>query len=304
MKNPWVFFLIPFINFGCEIINPSDPIPSYISIDQVVIDSFRSQPNSTAIFDVWVTVGGEFVGAYEIERDASKDPLVFPVLKSGNNLEVEVFAGIYRDFTFGKHEPYPFYEVFKTNVPLVEKEVTTIQPNFSYKEEGNGVEFPVVSFENFESQSFRRYIICQLCEIPIQEIDPAILRGGPNQGLGAAYFSLEADDSRNFGMVQRTAGKLPAPPTQVYFEMDYNSNIRIFVDLFANDINNTTTIVLPPTEGEYLKVYLFLTDDIGFLSQFLPADPDFQIFIYSNRNNQEKASDSYASFDNLRIAHP
>lgn len=303
MKNPWVFFLFVLGFFGCDVINPSDPVPSYISVTEIKIDSFRSEPNSAAVFDVWVTVNGDYVGTYEVQRDPSKDPLVFPVLYEGN-VEIGIFGGVYRDYTFGRHDPYIFYKEYITNVELTKTEVTVVNPTISYLDEGQGgIQFPRAAFDDFEPNSgFTRYEACSGCLIPMQIIDPDSLNGGPAQGEGAAYFRVDEDDDNLLGMIQRTRMSLPIPPTQVFFEMDFNSNVKILVSFRINGIAGWPIITLPPTTGDYRKVYIFITDDIGFAGQG-DLSAEFQMFITS-LETEGVEGDKYASFDNLRIVQP
>lgn len=302
MKNPWVFMLILFTLFSCDLINPEDPIPSYISVEEILLDSFRNEPNSAAIFDVWVTVGGTYIGAFEIERDKSKVPLTFPVLVEGNSVEVVVNAGIYRDYIYGRHEPYNFYEEYKTFVELRKTEVTVITPRIKYRVEGTGgIEVPNLAFENFESSSFRRYISCQNCEVSMEERNPKDLNGGPEHGILAAYFEIPEGETSAIGMIQRTQMDLPVAPVEVYFEMDYNSNLNVSVSIQVNNLGLVTAIILPPTDGEYVKVYIFLTDDIALGGG---QDPSVKYAMFLSSENSDGSEMKYASFDNLRIVYP
>ena len=302
MKIPRVFLLFPLLIFGCDLINPSDPVPSYISVERILIDSFRNEPNSADIPDVWVSIDGKYQGTYEVNVDDPTNPLTFPVLKEGENVEVTINGGILRDYILGRHDPYVFYEEYTVTVPLRKTEVTVINPRIGYKEEADGgIKFPSLAFENFESTSFRRYIPCSQCNIPMQEVDPDTLNGGPEHGDLVAYFEIDSGSKDAIGMIQRTRTTLPIPPTTVFLELDYNSNIGIFVGLQVNGGGVWNIIQLLPTFGNFQKVYLFITDDIGTVGGLDPTT-EYAVFIASEISDGEEKK--YASFDNLRIVHP
>ncbi len=302
MKIPWVFFLIPLLLFGCEIINSSDPVPSYISVERVNVLDFRNEPNSAAIYDVWVSIEGKYQGTYEVDTNDPDGPLTFPVLAEGDSVEVTFNGGVIRDFYInpGRHDPYIFYEEYTVKVPLKKTEVTVINPSIGYRPEGeDGIEFPSKAFESFESTNLSRYVACSQCDIPMQKIDPATLNGGIAQGNNAAYFEIPEGSTDAIGMIQRSRIPLPFPPVEVYFEMDYNTNLDLLIGIQINGGGVWTMITLPPTEGNYLKAYIFMTDDIAAVGGL---NSEYAIFISSF--NSDGSELKYASFDNLRIVYP
>src|SRR5258706_10210629 len=72
---------------SCNIINPSEQIPSYLKVNSFILHTDTSQGSSSSKFtDVWVTVDGLAQGAYEM-------PAKFPLLFSGTHT-VHFRAGI------------------------------------------------------------------------------------------------------------------------------------------------------------------------------------------------------------------
>src|SRR5687768_8161045 len=88
----YFFFVSCFILFisSCEVINPSEDIPSYIRIDSIsVIDTTTNNPvfkGSQRVTDAWIFIDGILHGVYEL-------PATFPVLEEGTH-KLTIYGGI------------------------------------------------------------------------------------------------------------------------------------------------------------------------------------------------------------------
>ena len=91
---------------GCNIINPVEPLPTYIHID-----SFKFQPNPSlvglnlptthAISNVWVYYNDNPVGEFDL-------PCTIPIIATGSQ-QVQLFPGIIVNGLNSLTGIYPFY---------------------------------------------------------------------------------------------------------------------------------------------------------------------------------------------------
>jgi hypothetical protein len=111
---------------SCNIINPSEQIPSYISIDKFIFKTNVSfDTDSYSITDAWVEIDGTPVGTYEI-------PAKFPVLYSGKH-KITIRAGILLNGISATRAIYPFYVPLEdTTVNLIAGKVIKITPHTTY----------------------------------------------------------------------------------------------------------------------------------------------------------------------------
>ena len=88
---------------SCNIINPSESEPAYLTINNITLQANSSEGGNTHnIKDAWVYVNSQLVGIYQM-------PATFPVLEEGEQV-VEVFAGIKVNGITDYPDAYTFYE--------------------------------------------------------------------------------------------------------------------------------------------------------------------------------------------------
>lgn len=140
IKNNYYFLFLLILLSSCDIINPEEQIPSYITIAPIefTADNDTQGSASSKITEGWLFVDGEFIGAYSL-------PATVPVLFSGERT-VRVQAGIKDNGINETAEIYPFYETAEFQVTLTPTETVTVEPKISYLAEA---EFAFI--EDFES---------------------------------------------------------------------------------------------------------------------------------------------------------
>src|SRR6266481_1051492 len=89
-----------FVVASCNIINPAEPIPSYLQVDNITLHTDLSTQGSSSskISDVWVTVDGLVQGIYEL-------PAKFPLLFDGSH-RVQLKGGIILNGISDTRAPY------------------------------------------------------------------------------------------------------------------------------------------------------------------------------------------------------
>ena len=129
---------------SCDIINPEEEIPAYLSIPSFDLntDDFSQGTSAHGIQDAWVFVGGELLGAYPL-------PATVPVLAEGDQ-DLFILPGIKRNGISATTGPYPFYNPFETNVTLTRGSVLMVEATTSY---ASGTIFLMEAQEGFEGSN-------------------------------------------------------------------------------------------------------------------------------------------------------
>lgn len=131
MKTIYYILAIVFLGTlaACDIINPSEDIPAYLYVEpfQLETDTRTEGSNSSKIEEAWLSVNGNFLGAYTL-------PALIPVLGTGTQT-ITLSAGIKDNGISATPEIYPFYEPFETEIELRPNEVDTLRPVIGYLED-------------------------------------------------------------------------------------------------------------------------------------------------------------------------
>lgn len=206
----FLFFVLAVMSSSCELINPEEEIPAFLYIEPF---SFTAEPNahgsaSASITEVWVTVNGDFLGAYPL-------PASVPVLASGM-ANVRLEAGIHDNGIRATPNIYPFYEAFVRDIELAPNETDTLQPAISYR---SNARFAFI--EDFENGSnvFTEQIEGQN---GLTFTNDVIFEG--NQS--GVITLTQTDNLIQLGTAQIYAGLTDNSPL-IYLEMDYRSDVPV-----------------------------------------------------------------------------
>ena len=275
-----IVLLISFILLfnSCDIINKEEQIPSYISVNEFILQTIPSLqgPANHKITDVWITVNGHFIGVFEL-------PAKFPVLAEG---DVSIFmkAGIKNNGIAASRENYPFYEPVLIDTVLMAGENLLLTPVTKYREE------TVFDwFENFEDPG----ISIDTVNMSMAGINDTI-SGGSNAALvrmtNSKYvFRAETISKYNF----------PQDNTSLYFEMDYKSNNPFIVGLMITtlgQISENPIIAINPVD-EWNKIYI----DLTYLSATYNFSDNYSLYLSATKT--DSLSNGIMMFDNLKLVH-
>jgi hypothetical protein len=216
MKKRYSFFLSGLIlaaaTFaGCDIINPEEPIPGYIHIPSVSVQTTEVLQGSASsnITEAWVSVNGTFLGAYAL-------PATLPVLEQGIS-EVAVQAGVKDNGLGNSPDIYPFFANFETEADLGPNATDTIRPVFRYSD---NTKFAFIEDFNEGSHIFeelRRGSIEQMASVTEGAFENRSLR----IKLDTSAAILEA------ATINRYSNLTGEFTTSVYLEVDYKSDVPV-----------------------------------------------------------------------------
>ncbi|MEI6764914.1 MAG: hypothetical protein WCM76_04685 [Bacteroidota bacterium] len=267
---------------SCDVINPDEPIPAYIQIDKIDVSTNPVSEGSASskITDAWVYVDGNLIGIFEL-------PAKFPVLKEGEH-DLIIKPGIKVNGISNTRAYYPFYKQYEATVTFVKGEVMSIHPVVTY--------YPdmVNWVEDFEGGG-------QTIETTSTDDTAMIKCSDPTQVFEGSYS----------GMVHLTASKphffgitmdeyvLPATGAPVFLEMNYKTNCKIYVGMYAYYQGNTTRIetIRLNEMPEWNKIYINLTETL----QQQPNASGWKVYLDMYRPDSIDSPVAY--FDNLKLVY-
>lgn len=272
---------------GCNLINPSEPLPAYIVIPdfEFETDLETEGSDSERITEVWVYINSQMIGAYEL-------PAEVPVLAEGN-VQVDLFAGIKNNGIAGSRMVYPFYAPYSTTATLGPLEKDTIIPSFIYKDN-----ITVQSVDDFEEGNV--FTIDNSAGSVTRITDPELVF----EGDACGYATIAEGE----GILQFRTNEqqYPIPVNRLsWIEMDYRCNNSFAIGLMAYDngqlIKEEIIIVLFPTDDngspEWNKIYI---ETSQLAASTLGADY-FEIFFQSFVDSGNAASNIW--LDNIKLVY-
>jgi hypothetical protein len=275
--------LLFFLN-SCELINPSEDIPSYLHIDSFILQGNYDTVGTISenITDAWVFVDDQFIGAFEL-------PVTLPILKKGLH-KVWVKAGIKENGISNTRLYYPFYEKYEQIFDLKEKHIDTLRPVITYLK--SGYQMPL--YEDFESSNLQ-FDKSSASNINIQKtnIKSEVFEG---------KYSLIAHLNKKSDLFEMVSTKyyygLPRDKA-IFMEVNFKTNIPINVGYISYSASSSTqrTFVILNTTSEWKKIYLNLGNEIAFE----PSTNGFKFFFGALKNTETDTS--IVQLDNIKLLY-
>jgi hypothetical protein len=267
---------------GCDLINPSEPIPAYIRVDEIAVDPVSGTGTTAQQFEeVWVYLNGDLRGAYHL-------PALIPLIVDGPS-ELVMFPGIRVNGIRSFADFYPFFVPLEQNFNLVPGETQTIPMRTRYRPNAK-----VAYLEDFETGHSLTDDIDGEINTYVQRITTDVY-----EGIGSGLISLNADaDFIQVASVPFLAN-LPVNGTPVYIELHYKNNVDFAIGLIGHaqgiPSSQATILVLRPQEDWY-KVYVDLSPALN--ASQLQA---YQIVFSAIHDTTLTQSQIF--LDNLKVVH-
>ncbi len=276
---------------ACDLINPAEEIPAYIYVPSIELQTnvATQGSNSSKITDVWLTVEGDFLGAYTL-------PAKIPILKNGET-QLSLRAGIKDNGVNATPEIYPFYERYETTIDLQPNETDTIRPIIRYMD---NVRFAMI--EGFENASTHQFQDLRSGEdankITISSQDAF-------EGLSAVIQLDTASSFVELATIDRFKD-LTTTNLQVYLEVNYRSEVPAIFGLVGYDDSDPFTgyPLYDPgfsPKGEWNKIYFNLSTLIA-QGNFDEYQIGFNAFI-PIENGALTLDKGQLQLDNIKLVH-
>lgn len=279
MKKFIIFLLI--IITSCE--REAETV-TYFSINNFSFYDLEGQINesteTTAISDGWVTLNGNFLGAFET-------PSKIPIINIEDNNEIRISPGIKENGISGSRIIYPFYKIFEVITDDVMEETIIINPETSYKENTN---FKFLNQGSFEIGNM-------LQETENSDTIPLIQSNEVFDGEKSCAICI--NNSNNIYQVITIDELLfKSFPEYVFLEMNFKSDIDFKIGLIRNNnIADKIEHMKVYKSENWKKIYLNLS------SLIIPniSNSTFQIYFESEMAYNDNGGCTY--LDNLKVVY-
>lgn len=254
------FFIAAFsaaVFTGCNVINPDEPIPSYVYIEPFTLTcDLESQGfNSSKITDGWVYANNEFIGAFEL-------PATVPLLTEGAT-DIIVYPGIKENGISGTAMIYPFYNAYTVTRTLTPGLTDTLHPATTYKSSAAiSFVFPV---ERFEAGNIFNSVESDV-DLTTTSVAADVFEGNRS----AITTMIGAQDTFR---VATSGLYLPTPDHQLFLEIDYKCDIeyQVYLKCVTTTGSQIYDDVLTVTPKDYWnKIYINLNPSLQFFASYQP----------------------------------
>ncbi|MDQ3190137.1 MAG: hypothetical protein M3Q58_00935 [Bacteroidota bacterium] len=282
-----IFFtvIISLLLFSCNIINPSEDIPSYIKIDSIAFINDSTQGMDLhKITDAWVYVDEQLIGTYEL-------PITLPVLAEGNR-QIHIRPGIIINGIAATRGIYPFFNSYRISAELTPKEITVIAPQVKYHSD-----FTQAWTSDFETEMKIERLPGSKTNI-LRITDPAIL--GEYNGTACGGIILDADSNQFVGSsLTDFPLSLPRTSQPIFLELIYKCNDKFSVGVIArNPEGDQAQVVLHINpSAKWNKIYVNLTEVV---SQNFQSN-GYYFFMLAEKSKDIDKSEIY--IDDLKILY-
>lgn len=260
-------------------------IPAYIEIHEFHYNNTNEEyDQSTKITDAWVTMDGQFLGAFEL-------PCKIPIHSNQNEKHsFDIYPGIKVNGIAATRVKYPFYNKFEIDTTLRIDENIFLTPLTTYTEQA--------SFQWNEGEGFFENEDNIILESVYTEGPSPILQ---NDVVFQGEKSLAIQLSDNYDYFEiRSSDSLQLTSTTTFLELNFKTSITLKVGLIIINAPyelKEELIQLYPTDN-WKKIYLDLTPLIAEGT----ANSQFQIYFAGTRDPATYTNSVY--IDNLQLVFP
>lgn len=278
---------------GCEVINPSEELPAYISFQNPVVEAPDDSTftSNSGIRNLWLYHDGFLQGAYQLDPEVDTNGRVVPILQLQAS-DFFVDGGIYESGQSAFQIVYPFWDRIYFDWAASVGDTLVVTPRFKYIDP-DLYDMPVsVTFEGggFDFDAFGSGFNPDNTFINIQTND--VFRGN---GSGRIDFSnghryFEVINSEPFNSIQAA---------NIFAEVTYKSNIPFTVGLIygsATDPNRYPILTVSPS-SKWNTVYVHMITEVRAILNQLGTDTDLWLWIQADGENQ----DGYILLDDVRV---
>ena len=300
IKNS-ILISLGFLLLSC---NSHVDIPAYIYVENV--DFIATNPNeegtsSAKIPDIWITVNGKNLGAYQL-------PAMIPVIADGST-ELAFAAGIKLNGRSEWRPEYPHYTVHKERMNLVKGKIDTVFPVFNYQ---SWTRFALK--ENFEDAGLSFHSVNGGAKLEKTQNDTLLFKHKNEPNNYSGIIDLPASDSIYFFEIQTasplylTYNTAPDCFVELNFCFDANVEIGIYCHFPPNSSTRTQQIPIANIIGDSIntdsaqwkwnKIYINLTDEMNTATG--KGMTHFDIYMKCGIPRNRKAK---FLFDNIKVVH-
>lgn len=265
---------------GCDLINPDEQVPAYLSIAPYVYSPGTDGPPTANPASSFIYVDNQLLGVFDL-------PAKVPVLRAGE-VSVRLVPAIYPDGQRGTRVVYPFYTDYAFKPTITPGQTLRVMPPVTYS---TVARLPFEISENFDQSTSTSFTVSAVPSAPY------VLESGVDLN-GQKVGRVQGIPGKNdvFFLESVWEDPLPNRGAPVYLELDYRTTMPFQVGVKYNNGFVSDLTVYP--NSEWTKLYVNLTDEV---SRFNNDMAEFKIYFQGFPTGS--AGDFFA-FDNVRLIRP
>jgi len=298
LKNTGTLILILISVISCSKEQFKAETPSYLHIESIDLEPETFEGSSSQkITDAWVTMDGNFLGAFEL-------PCIVPILAEGEH-QFRISSGIKANGISATRMIYPFYEVcdlyVKSNnsyqlsdanfITLIKDSAVVVRATTKYTENTD-----FLFIEDFEDAG----AVLEMSEQSDTVLYTTNLDSLVFEGYGSGEIHLDSVNDF-FELISSEF----IPITNIYnatmLELNYrcDHSFKLGVAVKSNGtgvIDRFESIQISPSSN-WNKIYIHMTNQINLGN----SDDEFGVFIGSVKSSSVETASFY--FDNIKWLH-
>jgi hypothetical protein len=239
---------------SCNLINPSEPQPSYLQVNHIMVTSnYTTQgTNSAKVKDVWAYVDGNYIGTFEL-------PARFPVLLTGVH-HVFLGAGIYINGISATREAYPMYKIYSADINFSAGQTSVIDTaTVSYYSD-----LQYSWYEDFEGSGYSLDTLSSSAgNLVLDTIAADVF-----EGHACLHLPITSTDT----VIECVTNNFyPLPKgQQSYLEMNYRCDQPFLAGLYATNLagdNESYVVISLNASPTWNKIYIKLSPTVNAVQQ-------------------------------------
>ena len=244
MKSIHLHFLLALMVFqACNMVNPTESIPTYIKIDSVQListDPLIHGSVSHKITDVWVYYNRQLLGAFQL-------PAKVPVLSTVRG-ELQIVAGIWENGLSGMRAKYPFYSLDTFSFNPSPAGIIDHIPTFNYRT-ADSLSTVYLNYDFEQGNSFG----------PLYGDTTFIKTNTPEDVFEGNWSDkLELSDTTKFGQSATVIDYTLPNDKMCYLELNYKNDVPFELKAEVNQSSNVFNVKLigVNTSDKWGKIYV------------------------------------------------
>jgi hypothetical protein len=278
---------------GCDLINPAEELPAYISIQNPMVSApdDTTWRSNTGIRNVWLYHGGFLQGAYQTDPQVDTVGRVVPFLQLDQS-DFFIEGGIYESGQSSFQIIYPFWNRITFDWNAIPGDTLEVTPVFHYVD-ASKYETPVsVTFEG-GGIDFDRFS----SGIPDESPFFVTSTTNPYRGLNCGVVDFHAGE-RYFEVIN-TIPFRTLQSQNIFAEITYQNTIPFTVGLVygSRTSPNLKPILTVSPSTNWNTVYVHMITEVRNIINALGPDTDFWLWIIADGEDKE----GYIRFDDIRV---
>ena len=268
---------------GCKSVDPAVEVPAYISISSFDLETdYATEGTDDHKFtDVWVLVGAQDLGAYEL-------PALIPVIANGSE-EVHLIPGIKVNGISTTRDIYVFTDDAVSTETFVPGATVEMSPVVNYYSD-----ITFVWLEDFELGS-------TLASLSWSDTDMTVGSITTLPAMGTQSGIIHVDATNDYFIAATNGQQFILPLGKpVFLELNYTANIIFSIGAIKKTVDGDVSIspffnIFP--SGEWNKIYIDLTP-------YLQSHTDALSFeIYFTCTYDSTVPDNIVALDNIKLIY-